>query len=437
MISRDESPLACGLIDDTQAAVLVTQSSLAQSWIPALPEDGKRPAVLAHGQPLPGSPALPWPTRDQPPTTNLVHHVALPRRPQDLASIIYTSGTTGLPKGVMLTHSNMCSAWRSVQGYLHWQTDDVIGLALSPAFSYGLYHVLMGIGIGATVLMDAPAASFPVRLLELIDRERVTVLPGVPTLFAGLFDAIDRLQAGDRLLPVGSSLRIITNAAAVLPERHLQRIRQQWPAARFYSMYGMTECMRISYLPPEQLDVRPGSVGCGMADQEHWLVDEQGRRLPFGATGELVVRGNHVMQGYWRKPEETAQRLRADPLTGATVLHTGDLFRTDAQGWLSFVARRDDIIKTRGEKVAPSEVEAALFQLEGISACAVIGVPDPRWGLAIKAFIVLRGGVALSARDVVRHCQTLLEPSMVPKHVEFVADLPRTDSGKTSKVDLK
>jgi acyl-CoA synthetase (AMP-forming)/AMP-acid ligase II len=202
-------------------------------------------------------------------------------------------------------------------------------------------------------------------------------------------------------------------------------------------MYGLTECKRVSYLPPQQLDVRPSSVGRGMPGVEVWLVDDAGRRLPPGSTGELVVRGPNVMQGYWRKPEETAERLRRDPVTGDTVLHSGDIFRTDAEGWLYFVARRDDIIKSRGEKVSPREVEDVLHRLPGVREAAVVGVADPLLGEAVKAYVVLAPGTSYTARDVIRHCLGFLESFMVPKHVEFVAVLPRTDTGKVTRVGLR
>jgi acyl-CoA synthetase (AMP-forming)/AMP-acid ligase II len=167
------------------------------------------------------------------------------------------------------------------------------------------------------------------------------------------------------------------------------------------------------------------------------LVDSQGRRLPNGSTGELVVRGSHVMRGYWEKPAETAERLKPGPVPGEMVLHTGDIFRTDAQGWLYFVARGDDIIKTRGEKVAPREVENAIYAIPGVIDCAVIGVPDEALGQAVKAFVTLRPDAALTERDIIRHCLATLESYMAPKLVEFIADLPRTDSGKIRKIDLR
>jgi acyl-CoA synthetase (AMP-forming)/AMP-acid ligase II len=189
----------------------------------------------------------------------------------------------------------------------------------------------------------------------------------------------------------------------------------------------------VTYLPPEMLDSRPTSVGRGMPNVEVWLTDERGSRLPFGSTGELVVRGQNVMRGYWNKPEASGQRLRKDRVSGDMILYTGDIFRTDGEGWLYFVGRTDDIIKSRGEKVSPREVENAIHYLEGIADVAVVGVPDEVLGEAIKAFVVLREGVELTEREVILHCRALLEGHLVPKHVSFVAVLPTTDTGKISK----
>ena len=159
--------------------------------------------------------------------------------------------------------------------------------------------------------------------------------------------------------------------------------------------------------------------------------------LPHGSTGELVIRGSHVMRGYWERPDETRERLRPGPLPGEVVLHTGDLFRSDAEGWLHFVGRLDDIIKTRGEKVAPREVENAIYQLDGVTGCAVVGAPDAALGQSVKAYVTLRPGCTLGERDVIRHCLARLESYMVPKSVAFVDELPRTDSGKIRHASLR
>lgn len=414
------------LAQDTRATALLTQAPLASQWRPALLRMSHlrscRVAGSANGA---GELERAWPRDDAAAPATIT-----PRIDQDLAAIIYTSGSTGVPKGVMLTHLNMCSAWASVQSYLGLREDDVIGLALPPVFSYGLYNLLMGLGLGATVVIERHAA-FPIRLAQTLERERVTVLPGVPTLFAALLG----LAQPERF--DFAALRLLTNAAAALPQAHLERVRLLWPHARLFSMYGLTECKRASYLPPEQIGARPGSVGRGMPNQEHWLVDETGQRLPNGATGELVVRGSHVMLGYWERPAETAARLRPGPLPGQVVLHTGDLFRSDADGYLYFVARCDDIIKTRGEKVAPREVENAIYRLDGVTGCAVVGVPDESLGQAVKAYVTLAAGSKLGERDLIRHCLAHLESHMAPKTVAIVDELPRTESGKIRHASLR
>lgn len=414
------------LAADTGATALVTQGALAAQWSPALREAATLLSVRSVAAPAGDDRRVrPWPAEDSSAAPQDAGCID-----QDLAALIYTSGTTGVPKGVMLTHLNMTSAWASVQSYLGLREDDVIGLAIPPVFSYGLYNLLMGLGLGATVVLERQVA-FPIKVAQTLERERITVLPGVPTLFAALL-GLPGLETMDL-----GALRLLTNAAAALPEAHLQRLRQVFPQAKLYSMYGLTECKRASYLPPEQLEHRPGSVGRGIPNQEHWLVDDEGYRLPPGSTGELVVRGSHVMRGYWRRPDETAQKLRPGPLQGELVLHTGDLFRTDADGYLYFVSRRDDIIKSRGEKVAPREVENTIHLLDGVTGCAVVGVPDDSLGHAVKAYVTLRAGCTLAPRDIVRHCLARLESHMAPKFVEIVDELPRTESGKIRHASLR
>ena len=347
----------------------------------------------------------------------------------DLASIIYTSGSTGNAKGVMLTHLNMLTAARSVTQYLGLLQEDIILCALPLAFDYGLYQVLMGFMQGATVVLERSFA-FPVKVLQQMVVEGVSVFPGVPTMFSMLLN----LKSMNQFDLAG--LRMITNTAAALSERHIRELRELFPHAQLFSMYGLTECQRVSYLPPEQLEIRPTSVGRGMPNEEVWLADESGRRLPSGSTGELVIRGSHVMRGYWRKPEATARRLKVDAASGETVLYSGDIFRSDADGYLYFVARKDDIIKSRGEKVSPREVENVLYGMAAVQDAAVIGVEDELLGQAVKAFVVLRDGQNCSERDIIKYCAARLESFMTPKFVAIVQALPRTDTGKISKIGL-
>jgi len=347
----------------------------------------------------------------------------------DLAALIYTSGSTGNPKGVMMTHLNMVTAVRSITQYLENTGDDVILSALPLSFDYGLYQILMGFAAGATVILE-PSFAYPQVILQKLSAENVTGFPLVPTMVALL------LQMKGLLPGQFPRLRYISNTAAALPPSHIERLSALFPSTRIYSMYGLTECKRVSYLPPDQLSIRPSSVGKAIPNTEVYIVDEQGGRVGPGTVGELVVRGAHVMKGYWEKQDETDRVLKPGPLPGEKVLYTGDLFRMDEEGYLYFVGRKDDIIKTRGEKVSPKEVEAVLYTLPEVKEAAVIGVPDPILGQAIKAVVVLADGSALSDRDVMRHCAAHLEDFMVPKSVEFRASLPKTTTGKISKREL-
>ena len=200
-------------------------------------------------------------------------------------------------------------------------------------------------------------------------------------------------------------------------------------------MYGQTETKRTLYLPPDQVDKRPDSVGIAIPGTEVWIEDESGQRLGAREVGELVVRGRHVMRGYWNAPEASARRFRQGRNARERLCYTGDLFRMDDEGFFYFVSRKDDIIKSRGEKVAPKEVENVLYSLKGVVEAVVVGVPDPVIGQAIKAVIV-PNGVPLSEAQVLAHCRANLEDFMVPKCVEFRTELPRTPTGKVRRSEL-
>ncbi len=347
----------------------------------------------------------------------------------DLAAIVYTSGSTGDPKGVMLTHRNMLTAATSVSGYLGYEQEDIILGTLPLAFDYGLYQLIMAVRVGARLVLERSFA-FPAQVLKLMAAEGVTVFPAVPTIVAIL---AEMKSLGDFDF---SRVRRVTNTAAALGLKHIEALKRIFPSAQIFSMYGLTECKRCTYLPPADLDQKPTSVGIAIPNTELWLVDEDGNRVGPGVVGQLVIRGATVMKGYWEKPEATAKKLKPGPLPGEQVLWTGDLCRLDEDGYLYFVGRMDDVIKSRGEKVAPKEVENVLVNIPGIKEAAVIGVPDEILGQAVKAFVVLEQGAAVTEKELRFRCSEKLENFMVPKHIEFVADLPKTDTGKIKKTGL-
>jgi amino acid adenylation domain-containing protein len=348
----------------------------------------------------------------------------------DLAAIIYTSGSTGDPKGVMLTHRNMLAACSSIASYLELQEDEVILGVLPLAFDYGLYQMIMAFRSGARLVLERSFA-FPAQILGLMCEERVTGFPGVPTMFSILAE-FRNLKDYDL-----SSIRYVTNTAAALPVKHITMLQDLFPGARIYSMYGLTECKRCTYLPPQDLARKPTSVGIAIPNTEMWIVDEGGKQVGPGVVGQLVIRGATVMKGYWEKPEATAKKLKPGPLPGEQVLYTGDYCKMDEEGYLYFVGRMDDVIKSRGEKVAPKEVETALMNVPGVKEAAVIGVPDDVLGHAVKAYVVLESGCVMPERQLQKECQSRLESFMVPKYIVMVPSLPRTDTGKIKKLGLQ
>lgn len=346
----------------------------------------------------------------------------------DVAALIYTSGSSGRPKGVILSHANILSATKSIDGYLQNTEDDVILNVLPLSFDYGLYQVFLAFNSSARLIVERTFL-YPSVLLELIVREGVTALPVVPTLAALLVR--HELKAYDT-----SRLRYITNTGAALPPAHIRILREQLPQVRIFSMYGLTECKRVSFLAPEEIDRRAASVGKPMDNVEVFLADPEGRLLNTG-VGELVVRGSNVMQGYWNAPEETARVLKPGPFPGQHLLYSGDEFRIDADGYMYFLGRLDDVIKSRGQRVSPKEVENVLYELPGVTGAAVVGIEDPVLGSAVKAYLTVDPAAAVSETEVLRHCAQRLEDFMVPKVVEFVVMLPTTDSGKIRRRALQ
>jgi acyl-CoA synthetase (AMP-forming)/AMP-acid ligase II len=260
--------------------------------------------------------------------------------------------------------------------------------------------------------------------------EGVTGFPGVPTIFSILAE-LKSLKDYDL-----SKIRYVTNTAAALPVKHVLMLRDIFPTARIYSMYGLTECKRCTYLPPKDIDRKPSSVGIAIPNTEMWIVDEDGNKVGPDTVGQLVIRGATVMKGYWEKPESTAKKLKPGPIPGEQVLYTGDYCKMDEEGYLYFVGRMDDIIKSRGEKVAPKEVENMLMNIPGVREAAVIGVPDDILGQAVKAFVVFEQGVTMSEKQLQKECQGRLENFMVPKYIIEVPSLPKTDTGKIKKTGL-
>ncbi|MGN7294731.1 class I adenylate-forming enzyme family protein [Rhizobium sp. SAFR-030] len=401
---------AAAIIAPLRAAHLIETAKIAagSSLLP----------ILVHGDTPPTDGALSFETLV---SGNWQAPQAHPGSDEDLALIIHTSGSTGRAKGVMLTHTNLDAACSAIVGYLGNTEDDVVLSVLPLSFGYGITQMVTMLMVGGTLVLERSFA-FPRAILNRLAEVEATGLPVVPamaTMIAGMQD----LAPG--FLP---RLRYLTNAAAAMPPSTTAALRRLLPATNIHLMYGQTECIRTACLAPGEVDRRPLSVGKAIPCTRVEIVGDDGLAVAPGEVGELIVEGPHVMVGYWNDPAATA--LALDVRDRRRRLRTGDLFRSDAEGFLYFVARRDDIIKTRGEKVSPQEVENVLYSLPGVLEAAVEGVADPLFGQVVKAHVVMAPDVLLTERDVVRHCAQYLEDFMIPKLVEFHEALPKTTTGK-------
>jgi len=411
------------VLDDSDARILITDGHLSNVFLPVLAQTEQLLGAICSGK---------QPEADKVESFDTVLTATKSAEPNistiplDLAALIYTSGSTGNPKGVMQTHQSMLFAAASLSRYLRLAETDKILCVLPLAFDYGLYQLLMAISLGATLVLER-SFTFPAQIFARMEEQQVTVFPGVPTIFAML------LSTHGREPLCFPSVTRVTNTAAALPDDFAARLRQIFPNALIYKMYGLTECKRVSYLEPELVDQKPGSVGKAIPGTEVYLLSPDGQPVPAGESGILYVRGPHVMLGYWKRPDLTEFMLKPGKLPGERVLCTQDYFRMDEQGFLYFVGRNDDIIKTRGEKVSPAEVENALHSIVGVREAAVVGVPDELLGAAVRAYVVLETGSELTEKQIRQHCLARLENYMVPKDVVFCADLPKTVTGKVSK----
>jgi acyl-CoA synthetase (AMP-forming)/AMP-acid ligase II len=325
----------------------------------------------------------------------------------------------------------MVAAANSIIKYLENTCEDSILNCLPLSFDYGLYNILMPFKFGGKVVLEK-SFIYPFQLTGLVNQEKVNGLPLVPTIITLLLQ-VKKLERYNF-----SNVRYITSTGQALPSKHISRLSKLFSQAKIYSMYGLTECKRVLYLPPEQLLKRPTSVGKAIPNTEVYIVNENGERISQpGEIGELMVRGSNVMQGYWNLPEETAIGLQTGRYPGERILRTGDLFRKDEEGYLYFVARKDDLIKTGGERVSPKEIENILYELEGVNEVVVFGVEHEILGQAIKVSLVLEEGAELTEKDILEYCSLHLEKYMIPKYIDIRKELPKTLTGKLSRERLE
>jgi acyl-CoA synthetase (AMP-forming)/AMP-acid ligase II len=355
----------------------------------------------------------------------------VPRAPGDVAQFSYTSGSTGAPKGVMIGHGNLWAAMTTVTDYLGIRPDDRIASILPFSFVYGMSQVLCAVGTGAALVIER--SPLPQQLVANLRAREATVLAAVPPLWIQLLDV-----AAFRDTPL-SHLRIVTNAGGHLPVGAVGALRRAQPQARLYLMYGLTEVLRSTYLPPEAVDRLPHSMGRAIPGAEVLVLRDDLTPCDPGETGELVHGGPTVTLGYWKDPAATARTYRPHPLRptsdGERVVFSGDLVRRDPEGFHYFVGRRDRLIKSLGYRVSPEEIGDAIAASGEVADVVVAGEPDPVRGERIVAHIVLQPGGSL--QRLKHHCGIELPRHMQPVRYDVRDIMPRLPNGKYDLVALR
>ena len=349
--------------------------------------------------------------------------------PDALAALLYTSGSTGRPKGVMLSHANLWLGAVSVAFYLRIEPSDRVLAVLPFAFDYGQNQLLCAWAAGACVVpLEFLAARDVIRAVE---RHEISTLAGVPPLWVQLVEAPWPAKAA-------LSLRRLTNSGGKLPPSVIRRMREVFPAADIYSMYGLTEAFRSTWLEPERLDAHPDSMGTAIPFAEILVVDRDGRPIDGAGEGELVHAGPLVAQGYWNDSERTAERFRPAPTGsryGGTAVWSGDRVRRDAEGLLYFLGREDGMIKTSGNRVSPTEVEEAAIASGLVDEAVALGFPDPRLGEGIA--LVVRPNRRDREEELRAFLKRRLPNFMQPGPILWREALPRGPTGKLDRIELK
>ncbi|WP_443048889.1 AMP-binding protein [Streptomyces sp. NBC_00328] len=342
-------------------------------------------------------------------------------RPDDVATLVYTSGSTAVPKAVVCPHAQVTFASRALTQALGYRGDDVVLCRFPMSWDYGLYKVLMTCAVQCEVVLAERESDLTI--LRWMRETGVTVVPLVPS-FATMIVTLAARDGAEQ-----APVRMFTNTGAALPQATIEALRAHFPGAKVVRQYGQTEAKRITVMPPEADTERPGSVGLPLPGTQVLIMDAEGRPVPVGKVGEIVAVGPHVMRGYWKTPEVTAAAFRSDPVTGAPRLHTGDYGRLDADGYLYFEGRRDDMFKRKGIRMSTLEIEAAALDVPGVRAAAAVP-PGDTHDLALFVEGDLTPGVL--RKEMARR----LEPAKVPAVCRVLDTFPLTQHGKNSRQEL-
>lgn len=408
------------IVGDCGMAVLVTDEPRLRE----VAELGSGVRILiGQGELREDLPCLPYLRRQVPATAPTFSCISA-----DTAAIIYSSGSTGRPKGIVISHRNLYDGARIVAEYLGTHRDDRIVGVLSLHWDYGLNQLWQVLYTGCSLYLHD--FMLPQDLFEFLARERITALPLMPVVISQMYEP--RLYRANLALDL-SSVRYISSSGGRVSERMLANLRTTFPDARVYLMYGLTEAFRSTFLPPEQLAQRPGSIGRAIPDVEILVLDAEGNLCPPGLPGELVHRGACVAKGYWNDPAASGERFRRiERFPGETVVFSGDIVKTDGDGYLYFIGRDDAMIKTRGFRVSPTEVEEVAERFEGVGACVAFGVNNIDVGQDI-ALAYTADGSRVSDAMFRNYLKANLPPHMVPRYLCALSEFRTT--GNEGKID--
>ncbi len=342
-----------------------------------------------------------------------------------LAAVFYTSGSTGLPKGVMLSHLNLVSNTLATVSYLRLKPSDSVMVILPFYYIYGNSLLLTHVAVGGTLVIDN-RFMYPEVVLDALEQEKITGFSGVPSHFMLL---LNNSTFTKRKL---EHLRYFTQAGGAMAPEVIRRLVEAFPQKEAWIMYGQTEAApRVTWLPPEDVLRKLGSIGIEVPGVTVEIVDDEGQIKPAGESGELTVVGDNVMMGYWKQPEETAEVLQEGRL------YTGDLARRDEEGYIYITGRRREIIKSGGNRVSAKEVEERILENNKVAEATVFGVDDDILGEAVKAAVVLKPDCVADEKEIQSHCQKTLAVHKVPRFVVFMEELPKLQSGKVNKLALQ
>ncbi|MEQ8230829.1 MAG: acyl-CoA ligase (AMP-forming), exosortase A system-associated [Gammaproteobacteria bacterium] len=429
-----KAPQVQHILNDCDVRVLVTSPDRAQHLTSVLDAcAGLRHVILSEAPPADFTCPRPWSVWNESDIRDARDYLPPRRIDNDMAAILYTSGSTGRPKGVIISHRNIVDGARSVSTYLELAPEDRILAVLPFSFDYGLNQLTSAILVGATcVLFDY---LLPRDVIKALERHGITGLAAVPPLWA-------QLAPLDWPENVKRSLRYITNSGGAMPERVLGRLRDNLPHTRPFLMYGLTEAFRSTFLAPDQIDGRPGSMGKAIPNAEIVVVRADGTPAAPNEPGELVHRGALVALGYWNDPERTATRFKPAPGRPSGIPSTelavwsGDTVRMDEDGYLYFVGRSDGMIKTSGYRVSPEEIEEVVYAHGGVETVAAIGVPHADLGQAIVLIARPLPGTRIDEAAIVASCKRALPNYMVPARIILTDEMLQNPNGKIDRAQL-